>query len=74
MRVAPQPMLAELHSRFLRGSLASLAAHACANFVVQAYLAALASPQQVRPRQPQMGSICQGKDSVEVTLGEGGYF
>ena len=48
MRAAPPQLLAELHSRFLRGSLSALAAHPAANFVVQAFLAALSRPPQAR--------------------------
>ena len=42
LRVAPRDVRVELHSRFLAGSLAELAQHACANFAVQAHLRALA--------------------------------
>ena len=56
MRAAPPALLAELHVRFLRGSLASLAAHPAANFVVQAFLAALSRPQQARPPTPKIPS------------------
>ncbi len=47
MRVAPEGLLADVYQRFLRGSLARLAMHPSANFVVQAYLAALHGSQQV---------------------------
>ncbi|BDA51236.1 Nucleolar protein 9 [Coccomyxa sp. Obi] len=48
MRVAPERLLADVYQRFLRGSLARLAMHPSANFVVQAYLAALHGSQQVK--------------------------
>ncbi|CAL8466393.1 g5929 [Coccomyxa elongata] len=48
MRVAPERLLADVYQRFLRGSLARLAMHPYANFVVQAYLAALHGSQQVK--------------------------
>lgn len=47
MEVAPEYMLEQIHHNFLRGSLATLAMHPCANYSVQAYLAALQTPQQV---------------------------
>lgn len=47
MRVAPDRLLADVYQRFLRGVLARLAMHPSANFVVQAYLAALHGAQQV---------------------------
>lgn len=47
MRVVPERLLADVYQRFLRGSLARLAMHPSANFVVQAYLAALHGSQQV---------------------------
>ena len=68
VRVAPQPALAELHARFLRGHLASLAGHACANFVVQAYLAALATPQQVRPCPPVQDDVSDEKLRAVIML------
>lgn len=46
--VAPEELLDELDTRFLRGELAALAAHPCANFVVQALAGAAARPQQAR--------------------------
>ena len=49
MRVASEGLLADVYQRFLRGSLARLALHPSANFVVQAYLAALHGSQQVLP-------------------------
>jgi hypothetical protein len=48
MRVVPPHMLDALHVRFLRGALPRLAMHPSANFVVQSYLAALRTSQQVR--------------------------
>lgn len=48
MRVVPEQLLADVYQCFLRGSLARLAMHPSANFVVQAYLAALHASQQVR--------------------------
>ncbi len=47
MRVASEGLLVDVYQRFLRGSLARLALHPSANFVVQAYLAALHGSQQV---------------------------
>lgn len=44
--VAPEELLDELDARFLRGELAALAAHPCANFVVQALAGAAVRPQQ----------------------------
>ena len=41
LRAAPRHLRAELHARFMAGSLRELAAHACANFAVQALLRAL---------------------------------
>jgi nucleolar protein 9 len=41
LRSAPRDLRAELHARFMAGSLRELAAHACANFAVQALLRAL---------------------------------
>ncbi len=46
--MAPAELLEELHARFLRGELAGLAAHPCANFVVQALAGATTTPQQAR--------------------------
>ena len=47
MEAAPGYMLEQIFHNFLRGSLATLAMHPCANYSVQAYLAALQTPQQV---------------------------
>lgn len=52
MQVAPEALLDQLHSRFLRGSLAALAMHPSSNFGVQAFLSALQTPQQVPSRHP----------------------
>ena len=46
--MAPEELLDALHTRYLRGELAALAAHACGNFVVQALAGAALRPQQVR--------------------------
>ena len=53
MRVAPPSLLAELHRRFLRGALPALAEHPAANFVVQAYLAAITESQQAHTLTPR---------------------
>ena len=47
MQILPEGLLEQLHSSCLRGSLAALAMHPSANFGVQAFLAALHTPQQV---------------------------
>ena len=47
MQVAPDWLLEQLYSSFLRGSLAALATHPLSNFGVQAYLSALQTSQQV---------------------------
>ena len=41
LQAAPPALRAELHARFMAGSMHELAAHACANFAVQALLRAL---------------------------------
>ncbi|BDA51149.1 Nucleolar protein 9 [Coccomyxa sp. Obi] len=67
MRVAPERLLADVYQRFLRGSLARLAMHPSANFVVQAYLAALQCSQQVkaalRELQDAMPEMLRGRRS-----------
>jgi hypothetical protein len=58
MRAVPPELLDELHGRFLRGSLATLAEHPAANFAVQAFLAALDRPQQARAQCPHPRPTC----------------
>jgi hypothetical protein len=48
LAVAPAPLWAEFHSRFLKGRLMALTSHHAANFVVQAALAGAQGKQQVR--------------------------
>jgi hypothetical protein len=43
----PLELKAEFYSRFLKGRLQPLANHHSANFVVQAWMAACSTPQQV---------------------------
>lgn len=45
--VMPAGLRAEFYGRFLKGRLLPLATHHSANFVVQAWLAACSTPQQV---------------------------
>jgi hypothetical protein len=69
--VAPAELLEELHARFLRGQLAGLAAHPCANFVVQALAGAATTPQQARAPRGGGGGARGGHGGAGRTAAAG---
>lgn len=65
MKVAPQPLREQLYSCALQGCLLELVQHPVANFVVQAYLAAITTTPQVSSLPvPPIGKQESGSDGV----------
>jgi hypothetical protein len=57
--VMPLELKAEFYNRFLKGRLQPLANHHSANFVVQAWMAACSTPQQVGTSSEAHCSVAQ---------------